>query len=51
MRKKDVGKKAYEEIIVSIKTYSRDEYLSLIEFLTKSSFDITINPEGKEVDK
>tara|TARA_R100000008_G_C3424105_1_gene86346 strand:+ start:89 stop:244 length:156 start_codon:yes stop_codon:yes gene_type:complete len=51
MPKKNVGKKTYEEITVNIKTYSRDEYLNLIEFLAKSSFDITINPEGKEVDR
>ena len=37
-------KRLYHELRLKAKTYSREEYLELIEFLAKCNFDIIINP-------
>tara|TARA_R110002051_G_scaffold32786_6_gene74000 strand:- start:5931 stop:6074 length:144 start_codon:yes stop_codon:yes gene_type:complete len=41
----------YNDTIVSIKTYSKEEYIKLIEFIARFPFDTTINPEEKQIDE
>jgi len=43
-KKEQADKRLYHELRLKAKTYSREEYLELIEFLAKCNFDIIINP-------
>ena len=42
--KEQCEKRLYYELRLKAKTYSREEYIELIEFLAKCKFDIVINP-------
>jgi hypothetical protein len=44
-------KDVYQDTIVSIKTYSKEEYVKLIGLLCKFPFELVINPERINIDQ
>jgi len=44
-------KDIYQDTIVSIKTYSKEEYVKLIGLLCEFPFELIINPQRKNIDK